>query len=112
MNDSSKVRKYLEQCYVDEKYVFLVHFLSCYIIQSLDWVDFPDMIEDLKKSESGDYHKGLLSELKILELNNDWNLVRRYMDEYADRHLSVDKLKLLFKWLIDGLTERVAKGNL
>ncbi len=111
MGGKSKTEEFLSDHYGIKAYVHFRYFVGCYLIQGLRWTEVPGMIKNLIETESSEYKTGFIEELQQLKLKDDWDYIGKFVRKYAGRKLKEDKLKLMFQWLIEGLTENLAKDK-
>ncbi len=111
MKQMGEYEKFLRKMYRGELYIFFRAFVSSYLIQGLSWPEFPDTIQYMIKVSRTEYKEALLKELITLKNKNDWKFIGDFVGKHSGWGLSEEKLKLVFQWLIEGLTENLAKDK-
>jgi hypothetical protein len=111
MEKRNNTEEFLRNHYNSGVYIHFRKFLGCYMIQGLNWSEVAEMIKNLIETESSEYKSGFIEELQQLKLKDDWDYIGKFVRKYAGRKLKEDKLKLMFQWLIEGLTENLAKDK-
>jgi hypothetical protein len=111
MKKMSGYEKFLRSQYRGEKYIYFRSFLGGYLYQGLTWAEVPDSIQNMLDLHWTESDEAFLKELIILKKKKDWKFIEEFVYEHSGRGLSEEKLKLLFKRLIDGLIENLAKSK-
>ncbi len=111
MNKMSEYEKLLRQMYRGETYIYFASFLGSYLHQGVTFSEFPGAIQYMIKVSRTENKEALLMELFTLKNKNDWKFVEDFVYKHCGKGLYEEELKLLFQWLIEGLTENLAKDK-
>ena len=107
MKQMSEHEKYLRNKHRGEKYIYFRSFVGGYLYQGLTWSEFPDAINRKIRVAHTEHKEALLKELITLKNKNDWKFIGDFVGKHSGWGLSEEKLKLLFKWLIEGLIKNL-----
>ncbi len=111
MKKMSEYEKLLRRQYRGESYIYTADFLGGYLYQGVTWAKVPDEIKYMIKVSGNEHNEALLKELITLKKKKDWKFIEDFVYKHCGKGLDEEQLKLLFKWLIDGLIENLTKGK-